>query len=475
MNLQMKPGIPKFIMFLSSLFFSFTMCSAATFLNLSRKSKNQISHSDRIFILNKTAKTIDFDYANEFKELVPIHMGPFGSYSLKSKTEINLVQANKFQTLYILKPGDSLQISMSDSGNAIFNALPNSKRNYELDIFRKMNENSQFNYFELLNLYRKNIKNNYKKIDSIYCRDFEEKMKFANNYIIAYKIDSIYCKQIRDILKKNIYQLQMGVTINAKEKVDNLYIQYTDLLCLKIESQINKSDIKNSDMELLNTCFLYRHKNQKNPDSLFNYAKNEMTGALRDEIQFLITKKELEKEPQSSRWFIREFIAHCENSFYKEYINNLVENAKLSIIGDNQDNVVTALKQVKGLNSVIENLKGKVIYIDIWASWCVPCRASMPDSKKVRQRFLGKPVEFIYISIDENINFWLNAAKQEKLNEVNHNYLMLSFSKSKFKQSFKITTIPHYILLDKKGLVVSSNAPKPGDPVLFKLLNSLIN
>lgn len=438
-------------------------------------SKRKVAKYDSIYLFNKSSKSIDFYYANEFKDLVTIHILPLNKYSLASVSEVCLIQSNKFQTQYILNPGESLTIELSNSGNAILRTSNNQYRNDELDLLRIMNESVKLKYFDLLMFYKLNINSNYKKIDSIYQVDLNERMTLLNNYVIKYNLNEVFAEKMRLKLVNNYYSIQMGLAINSKKKIDEVYLKYLDSLCSSIEIKYNGLHKQTFDKELLYACFLYKNRDKRNSDTLFINSKKEENEDLKDEIQFTLVKNELEKNAQSSKWFISDFIENSQNVHYKEYINNLLESTKLSAINGNEDIVLTTSKHVEKIKSIFEKLKGKIIYIDTWASWCLPCRAAMGDSKKIRQYFSGKQVEFVYFSIDENTNSWLEAVKQEKLEDVNHVFLMLSFSKSKFKELFKITTIPRYIILDKSGSLVTSNAPKPGDPKLITLLNKLAN
>jgi thiol-disulfide isomerase/thioredoxin len=117
----------------------------------------------------------------------------------------------------------------------------------------------------------------------------------------------------------------------------------------------------------------------------------------------------------------------------------------------------------------LATLKGKPIYIDVWASWCGPCMKEFPNSKKVAAKFKGK-IHMVYLNIDDNEPAWRKAMQNQKLEGVN---LRADETTSrKIKDDFNIRAIPRYILIDKNGNVFRSNAERPTaiEPDILSLL-----
>lgn len=120
------------------------------------------------------------------------------------------------------------------------------------------------------------------------------------------------------------------------------------------------------------------------------------------------------------------------------------------------------LKDIDGNSFSINDLKGKVVYVDFWASWCGPCMGEMPYSKKLHAMFDEKQlkqVEFLYISIDGSEDAWKRAAKSLALN----GKVVISPGNwsSPIVKFFGISSIPRYMLIDKKGDIVDLNAKRP--------------
>ncbi|MBN8820728.1 MULTISPECIES: TlpA disulfide reductase family protein [unclassified Spirosoma] len=111
---------------------------------------------------------------------------------------------------------------------------------------------------------------------------------------------------------------------------------------------------------------------------------------------------------------------------------------------------------------ILDDFKGKVVYLDVWASWCGPCRAEFPFSKQLQERLTQKQKEqivFLYLSIDDNEDIWKRALNTLQLQ--GEQGLSTGGWKSRTVQYFGIQSIPRYILINKKGQIVDDNAKRP--------------
>lgn len=132
--------------------------------------------------------------------------------------------------------------------------------------------------------------------------------------------------------------------------------------------------------------------------------------------------------------------------------------------------LVSARNEKTTLKKIVAEHRGKLVYVDFWASWCAPCRAAMPASRELQRKF--PDVIFIYISIDEFSGKWLEASKREKINP-QYSFLATEFPYGLFFKSHNISSIPRYMLFDKKGVLVDANAPHPDDRKIEAALKQL--
>lgn len=119
----------------------------------------------------------------------------------------------------------------------------------------------------------------------------------------------------------------------------------------------------------------------------------------------------------------------------------------------------------------LNNFKGKVIYIDLWASWCIPCREEIPSFKKLYSKYKdnGK-IAFIGIAVSDGEKEWRKAIAEDK-----PDWLQLYDKDGVVSKSYVANSIPKYILIDKNGNIVNFDAPRPSSvEEIEKLINQEI-
>lgn len=127
------------------------------------------------------------------------------------------------------------------------------------------------------------------------------------------------------------------------------------------------------------------------------------------------------------------------------------------------------IEDVNGKQSKLSDLKGDNLYIDLWASWCVPCCKEVPDLQKMEKRVKNKNLKFVSISLDKDKDAWRQRMKQ--LGMGGHQFVVVG---DELLNMLNVKGIPHFLIYNKEGKMVQYNAPKPssGD-VLKKVLEGL--
>jgi len=94
------------------------------------------------------------------------------------------------------------------------------------------------------------------------------------------------------------------------------------------------------------------------------------------------------------------------------------------------------------------SLRGKVVLMDFWGTWCPPCRESVPTLQNLQKKYAGKGLELVGVSSDDDEDVWRTFIEAQKMNWTE--YIDLS---GEILQSFKIESFPTYIVLDKDGVM----------------------
>ena len=126
-----------------------------------------------------------------------------------------------------------------------------------------------------------------------------------------------------------------------------------------------------------------------------------------------------------------------------------------------------SLPDTSGSVVSMKDFKGKVVLIDVWATWCGPCRAQFPFLKEIEEQYAGnKDIVFVGISLDkaDARQKWADMIKKEKLGGVQ---LLDDFGKS-FGRKYDISAIPRFLLIDKQGRWIEIRCPLPENKQEFK-------
>ncbi len=129
------------------------------------------------------------------------------------------------------------------------------------------------------------------------------------------------------------------------------------------------------------------------------------------------------------------------------------------------------LKDINGKEVTLESLRGSLVFIDVWATWCGPCRGEIPSLLKLEKEMEHKNIKFVSICVWDQENKWREMVKKEQLGGIQ---LFASRSQLDFVNAYQIKGIPRFIIIDKEGRIVDNNAKRPSNPELKKELNSLL-
>jgi len=408
---------------------------------------------------------------------------------LNKKTPVIISQPTMFQLFskyYIVYPGEQIIISLDENKEIVFSIEGNQQRNREFQ-----------------------FQNSFEKLDQRLRPAFPNRTK-------DYSLDSVlhFEQQVKASLPKyisnttslfdslaSIYQISSRYKTLSKAIMENYlysslhYVYYVYLDVLKQNNQYQQKQ-----RELIPIFNNITDMSKINLGAYF-YIESIAEGIMNTKIRRIETEKELiENMDTVNRYFnnfSRDFLlskmmykainkdiligkktwqyyySSCKDNTYQSIVTNLINQQNTSALKSKRkkDNRLIGLwkNKIYTLEEVIEEHKGKLILIDIWASWCGPCLQQIPNMKKLEQDFSDKKIHFLYLSMDRDLVQWKLKSADINLIEKD-SYVFENFKNQSFLEKYKVESIPRYIMINQKGSVVNADAPAPDDPALKKMI-----
>lgn len=402
-----------------------------------------------------------------------------------------------YNTRFFVSPNDTILMTIK-KGKVDFSG----KNAAHYDFFKELDStNDQWSKNKYTN------PSNYKKAsDSIY----NKRMQFFNDYVKVHPVSQSFKDQVAAELKFE-YLYNLIAPRSEKSPIKGIYLNNLEGIYSVIESQGVKEekiiDVKSyfnnltiNDFkrpELINNDYFKR--------SLIQYIRHYFTGHEYLNFSLQNFKKEIKYIEANLTGVLRDFaIAKAVTDYHK----NGFGRSELSMAALNQviarykdgmtnatyvaalENIQSKLKSFKSdlppivledkllsiegdtlsLQQVLAANQNKLKVIDFWASWCKPCLAEIQKVKKFKEKLSNyNDVNWIYISLDHNLESWKSTSKKlQEFGLMENQYLILNRKESKILKILNINLIPRYMVLNKTNHIISENAPRPSDTLLFR-------
>lgn len=449
--------------------------------NISKQSSGINIQLDNIPILNDTLK---LKRKGEFVTLTSSE--PFISYKTKNNFRKQIINIDTRVTSANFNILDEdtifLKVRYDFSNFKTFVLVKGDSAiiNFKNGIPKLINRKHKKYDFKLLDFLEKNdtalgFKASFFKYKRMRNKTEREKVDKERQFIYSKKIHQIDSLKNLGQLSNNVYEYNRKYIFymqqTKNEDIENairgnvdLHIDtYIPMIFKYIENNINEKTITTSSGFVQNSIesfdFVYNNKlfNDKTKEVLlFHFLKGIAEN-------FSIKDFENKLSKFSEIVINKDLITELQNKYLIDLFELKKKTEDVYLIDAN--NKKNSLKEILAKN------KGKLIFIDFWASWCAPCRKAIPDSKKMIQYYVDKKIVFIYISIDKNAKNWRKALQEENLGSFKNSYLSLNYPKAIFFKELELKSIPRYLLFDKNGKLIHKNAPSPNSSDIRKLID----
>ncbi len=311
--------------------------------------------------------------------------------------------------------------------------------------------------------FEKNLKDISEKKDDSY-ESFKkaeaEKFKLIKHYILTEFMLQTFDKEIEtpENAFKDLQTLEDDINLDNPDLLffEEYWPFLSDILNNKTSKQIREDGITDCSMEEWGTFFF------KEIDKMFT---NEQT--IDNVYYYFINQFISYYGPNSISDIITEYKNSSKCKYRVSVISNLI--AEYEEIAPGKQSIEWSFPDINGKEISLSDFNGKYIYIDVWASWCGPCKEEIPYLETLKKKFIGKNITFISISVDEDIESWKSSLKTEAASGIQ---LYAAGWDNVLCKQFKINSIPRFILLDKQGKIINFDAERPSmniDSILNEL------
>lgn len=231
---------------------------------------------------------------------------------------------------------------------------------------------------------------------------------------------------------------------NKMKELNSMLIAHYQKLQALQQKQLSYSQKLNKQNTLQNAI----------SDSLVRFA-NEHSNSLAGlaAVQQLPAKKHL-KLYQKVRDDLKEELGESE---YLSNLEKLIRDASYLSVGTPAPEI--AFEDTSGKVVKLSSLRGKVVLIDFWASWCGPCIREIPNVKRAYEKYHDKGFEIYGVSLDKSKKSWIGAINRLGLPWVNVSDL--KYWKSDAVKLYQFQGIPYTCLIDKEGNILAKNLRGP--------------
>ncbi|MBB2148677.1 TlpA family protein disulfide reductase [Pedobacter gandavensis] len=438
--------------------------------------KSNVSDSISFTVHLKAKETIRLNYLNEY--LIPVALS-FKNHSIRDSTFSKKIGSTKpiefryslldidhnkrYYYNFILSPGDDISLKLQDNFELISDQ--NNKlifANKVLNLYNVFDEKQSEYTGQIINsgiekydsylngVYTANVR----RIDSLVKLDLitnKTEKTWRNIILTDYYRQLFYPIYITHSSAKKAIEFKKK-TLDAKEHIQQLQkvnsYGFKDLLNSLIRYEMLLLGKTKNDLDFY-TQYLFKS----------NYSSDIILGSLIEKFNTYP-----EKNSVAFMKAFDEFKNFCKKNGKEEIASQLSSKYYPSNAVYDKILLVNAAGKSSTLNEILKKEKGKIIFIDLWASWCKPCRAEIPVLEKIKKKFPAQHIEFISISLDKNAatKAWEMAMKQENLTDP-HQYRMLDVSNLDLSKAFQVKSIPRYLVFDRNGNTLNDNFPRPSD------------
>jgi thiol-disulfide isomerase/thioredoxin len=429
-------------------------------------------------ISNSTVEIIEAMYFRDFatidREFITIPIDQNGAFSKKISLDqgrfLN-VKIGKFQFPLYLAPGSDISVTFdADYPDAlpVIKGKGARENSYMLAYQQDIEPENSRSYF--INLISGSTPEDFSVAVE---NSLTEKLSYLNDFQGFSELDKNFVSKLENIYAYERYELLMlfpRVWSSSNPEVElEMPEDYFDFLT---DEEIFNDTAANSmpyfafANEYLAKCVA--DNEEPTDDSQVSFQNNFLTasqvfsGKTRDAMlaKTMLDMIRYGNFDKASEFFTL-FLEKITPGYYKDFVSAEYETTAAVTPGKPAPDFT--LEDIDGNPVSMSDFRGKVVYLDFWASWCGPCMRQMPAMKELKKRMEGKDVVFLYISIDEDQEAWRNTVAREEIVGV---HLNVAGRHQPVPASYVVRGIPKFYLIGRDGMIIDNVPPRPSNPTI---------
>lgn len=273
----------------------------------------------------------------------------------------------------------------------------------------------------------------------------------ANNNKFKYPSEYTYLTKKQKELPADYYSFMMDLSVREndllsvsefKDYLDNYYTYRYNEDKPIVNSEV---DMVFSEYSLATTIY---------EDRVASYFLTKKFGELLETHPYDLTKK-----------YISDYMSNVYSKEYRAYVDAKIATA---INGSSESKAYDfALKDQNGKLVKLSDFKGKVVYLNFWASWCLPCLGEIENHNQIQQQYKDRDFITIMISVDEDVKSWKKILPRYDKSIIQ---LQMSGMKNEIAAKYNLKSIPKSLVINKDGIVIHSDIPMPSNASIYKYL-----
>lgn len=413
-------------------------------------------------IENATADSV-FIIGDNLKKAIPLKNSTFAdTLKITSPIYLKFYAGNQFTWLY-LEPGADLTLKTD------MNQF-DQKLKYEGKLA------PENNYLALKIVKDQQLSGNPSEFFTLDQKSFQNKVVNYKNEVTADLDKADASKEFMELEKKNIQYTYLLMLAQYPE-ANSFFTKNNTEMPAEFEKELNSVSLDNesdyNSIPAYKDLVLYRTSaaidKMKSADEVEKLVAGIKSQNIREGIMSNLLLYTISSGGPNAQKYFEIVTKYSKDEAFKKRTAIEFEQIKKLLPGSPSPQFI--YPDINGKDVALSDLKGKLVYIDVWATWCVPCLQEIPSLKQLEGDYHDKGIQFVSMSIDQKKDFekWQLMVKEKELKGIQ------IFSDndwhSQFVRDYNINGIPRFILLDKDGKIINADAPRPSDPGIRFLID----